>query len=73
MDEIEATNAHGSGRVFVKTDYNYSSFRIDDPEKISNALSFLENVDAIAIVAEYDPDSGETILSLDWRVENVKF
>ena len=67
----ETKNQHGM--AFVMTDYGYSSFRIDNPEKQKEALKFLEVVDAIAIVSEKDPDTKETVLTLDWRVDGVRF
>lgn len=72
FDGFDDYNPDVGGRVFVKSNADCAGIYLDNPHEFKMALEFLKNVDAFALAAEDNPDGG-SVLTLDWRVEDVKF
>lgn len=73
FDGFDDCNTSVGGRIFVKSQRDCAGIYLDSPAEFSNALEFLKNADAFAIAAEDNPDGNGVMLTVDWRVEDVRF
>ena len=72
-DDLDAFNPDVGGRVFVKSKRDCAGIYLDSEKEFSDVLEFLKNIDAFAVCSENNPDGNGVMLTVDWRVEHVKF
>lgn len=71
--EPDATRQSAGGFLWQKTvDVDGSGFYLDG-ESLSLASEFLENVDRFLVYGSPHPDTGVSSLTVEWRVDDVRF